>query len=148
MRVRVTRVRVRVTRVRVRVRGDLLGLGGHELPCHTRESVFGPREEPGDGRVVDEGGELADACAVLVAEWRHGEHDVHVLLDLLDEHRVEVGLVHGEPCLDDEWVHLFEDQAEVRLLEEVGHLAGAQHVVDVLQEDLVGDLSGGEGGDG
>ena len=61
-------------------------------------------------------------------------------LDLLDEHCVEVGLVDGQPRLHDERVHLLEDGAEVRLLEEVGHLARAEHVVDVLEEDLVGDL--------
>ena len=65
---------------------------------------------------------------------------MQVLFAHLDEHGVQVGLRGGHLLLQAKRRHLVEDRAEVGVLEEVGHLAGREDVVDVLEEDLVGDL--------
>ena len=118
----------------------LLGLLDHERAGDRLQRLGRPRREPVDGRAVDEGRELADAVRVVVAERRHGEHDLEELLAHLDEHRAQVGLVRGDARLQAERRHLVEDRPHVGILKQVGHLARREDVVDVLEEDLVGDL--------
>ena len=118
----------------------LLGLLHHERAGDCLQRLGRPRREPVDGRAVDEGRELADAIRVVVAERRHGEHDLEELLAHLDEHRAQVGLVRGDARLQAERRHLVEDRPHVGILKQVGHLARREDIVDVLEEDLVGDL--------
>mmetsp|Transcript_4456 Transcript_4456/g.13004 ORF Transcript_4456/g.13004 Transcript_4456/m.13004 type:complete len:222 (-) Transcript_4456:1864-2529(-) len=106
-----------------------------------RQRHLRPRGEPVDCAVVHEGGELADAVAVRFRKGRHGEDDVDLRLDLLHEGPVQVGLGDGDFLLLELRGHLLEDGRQVRVVKEVGHLAGREDIVDVLEKELVDDLS-------
>ena len=100
--------------------------------------------EPVDGAAVDERRELPQPVAERVTDGRHGEYDVQLVAAALDEHveeshRRAVRLLRLV-ALAIELTHLLNDLLFLVEREEVGHLAGVQQVVDVLQKRLLLDL--------
>mmetsp|Transcript_13743 Transcript_13743/g.31845 ORF Transcript_13743/g.31845 Transcript_13743/m.31845 type:complete len:1547 (-) Transcript_13743:4516-9156(-) len=120
---------------------------GNEALRHVAQALFGPGEEPVDCGAVDEPGELASARGELVADGREAEDQVHLVPDAVHEVLVEVVVgvdkVVTELLLGDA-THVVEDGVEVVLGEQVGHLAGRQHLVNVLEEALLLHLRVGE----
>ena len=83
--------------VKVLAHVDRLGLDiGVELDFFEKlfgdhfERVLGPRHEPVDGATVDQRREHAQAAAECVANGTHGQHDVKIRFDALNEK-----VVHG-----------------------------------------------------
>lgn len=89
----------------------------------------------------DKRGELPYALSVLLSQRRHAHDDVHVALDHLDEHGVQVSLVDRQARMRHQRIHLLEDNSQVVIIEEVGHLACGEDVVHIFKEHLLSDLS-------
>jgi len=104
------------------------------------QCIYGPRVEPVDRRAVHDCREVSDACPEFFADGVHGHYNVQPLADAWDE---VLPLVAGDVLL----VGVFAHQLDYLValvgrvgLEEVGHLAGVEQVVDALDLRLELDV--------
>ena len=121
----------------VRIHRDVL----EELRRHAAERILGPLAEPVDRAAVNERGELAQSLAEGVANRGEAQHHVQVPAALVDEKLEEI---RARTRVDAGFYGPGRDHVDylrgLVLGEHVGHLAGVQDVVDVLQERLHLDL--------
>ena len=112
-----------------------------EVPRDAVERVLGPLVEPVDRAAVDDAREHAAARAERGPDRRKGEHHVQVFAhelhkvghDVVARQRAHAGLLRAR-------TNGARDLLELVELEQVGHLAGVEEVVDVLHEGLHDDL--------
>ena len=96
-----------------------------------------PLDEPINRTAVDERRVHAAAVPELDAGRAHRQHDVHVLLDALDE-ELEDGLARvGHERLGRRRLQVHHDTVTLLVVEQVRHLARVQDAVDVLQEHFL-----------
>ena len=109
------------------------------------ERVARPLGEPVDGAAVDERGKHATARAKRVAHRAHAQHDVQVVAHAVDEEgEYGVAVALGNAGLLGRRSAADHHALVLVRLEEVGHFAAVQYVVDVLEELLHDDLRVGE----
>ena len=106
------------------------------------QRLFRPLGEPIDGAAVDDGREHATSRAEGAANGTHAQHDVQVVAHAVDEELVDgVAVALGDADLLGSRATADDDALVLVGLEQVGHLARVQHVVDVFQELFYHDLS-------
>ena len=96
-----------------------------------------PLDEPIDRTAVDERRVHATALSELASCRTHRQHDVHVLLDALDE-ELEDGLARvGDERLGGVGFEVHHDAIRLLVIEQVWYLARVQDTVDVLEKHFL-----------
>mmetsp|Transcript_29018 Transcript_29018/g.67262 ORF Transcript_29018/g.67262 Transcript_29018/m.67262 type:complete len:401 (+) Transcript_29018:4387-5589(+) len=119
-------------------------LTSEELLRNANQRLHRPGREPVDHSVVDEAGEVSAALAQCVADRGHGQDNVQVVTAPV---HVEIpAVVLGFHHLPGNHVlpHCRDQRVLLLLRVQCRHHAGRQHVVDQLQEALLGNMSVGE----
>ena len=104
------------------------------------ERLLGPRHEPVDDGIVDKARKVAAPGPERVADGRHGEHDVQIVGALGDEVLPDALLGRTGAVAHGLVAHLAEDGLLLLVGEEGGHHARGEHVVDELEEALLGHV--------
>ena len=123
----------------------------HSLLDHVRREVYGvervlgdraqrflgPFREVVDGAVVDQTWEVAQAGAKGLAERRHADRHVKVGAHAAHVHVVQRDLGLRQTLGLRDGAHAVDDRAHVVIVEQVGHFARVQDVVEIFQEGLL-----------
>mmetsp|Transcript_11627 Transcript_11627/g.17625 ORF Transcript_11627/g.17625 Transcript_11627/m.17625 type:complete len:522 (-) Transcript_11627:109-1674(-) len=118
-----------------------------ELLGHTHQSIFGPREEPIDGALGEQGGELLGSLSELVADGGEGEDHVQAILHSVDEEGPEVeqrrlNSLHSN-FLHVDVLGLQGEHVLLVLGDQTRDFSGSEHTVDGLEEGLALDFGVG-----
>ena len=124
--------------------------GAKEFLRDCKQCILGPLAKPVDRAAINQRGEHSDSRSEVVANGGKAEHNVEVLLDLVNEEGVKLlgsairGLLLG-PWLS---ANHFADLHLFLHGEDIGNLSGVEQIVDILDEPLALDLTVGEEEDG
>ena len=109
------------------------------------KSIAGPLGEPVDSTTVDERREHTAPRSERVANGTHAQYNVQIVPDPVDKERENgVSVAFGNSSLLGRWSATNDESLILVSLEQIGHLAAVQDIVDILEELFDDDLCVGE----